>query len=66
MISNMPVDIKIAGENRKPLAEPMYKKIDKMGRVYIDRNLAEKEVLIVVVEPVPKDKIDYIKVGRSS
>ena len=66
MISNMPVDIEIAGEKRKPLAEPMYKKIDKMGRVYIDRNLAEKEVLIVVVEPVPKDKIDYIKVGRSS
>jgi hypothetical protein len=36
-----------------------------MGRVYIDRNLAEKEVLIVVVEPVLKDKIDYIKVVES-
>jgi len=39
--------------------------IDKMGRVYVDRNLAEQEVLIVVVKPKPEDKINYIKVGRS-
>jgi hypothetical protein len=35
-----------------------------MGRVYVNRDLAEQEVLIVVLKPKPEDKIDYIKVGR--
>lgn len=58
------MEIEIAGEKRETLVEPMYKRIDKMGRVYIDRNLAEHEVLIVVVNPKQEDKMHYIKVGR--
>lgn len=54
----------MAGEKRETLVDPMYKRIDKMGRVYVDRNLAEQEVLIVVVKPKPEDKMHYIKVGR--
>lgn len=62
---NPDMDIEMAGAKRETLVDPMYKKIDKMGRVYVDRNLAEQEVLIVVVKPKPEDKINYIKVGRS-
>ncbi len=60
------MEIQMAGEKRETLVDPMYKRIDKMGRVYVDRNLAEQEVLIVVVKPVPQDKINYIKVGRGT
>jgi hypothetical protein len=63
---NCDMEIQMAGEKRETLVDPMYKRIDKMGRVYVDRNLAEQEVLIVVVKPVPQDKINYIKVGRGT
>ncbi len=63
---NYDMEIKIAGEKRETLVDPMYKRIDKIGRVYIDRDLAQQEVLVVVVKPVPKDKINYIKVGRGT
>lgn len=59
-------EIEIAGKKRETLIDPMYKRIDKMGSVYVDRNLAEQEVLIVVIKPKPEDKIDYIKVGRGT
>jgi hypothetical protein len=49
---------------RETVIDPLYKRIDKNGRIYIDKDLAGKEVLILVVEPIPKDKIDFIKVGR--
>jgi hypothetical protein len=58
------MEVEMAGEKRETLVDPMYKRIDKMGRVYVDRNLAEQEVLIVVVKPKPEDKMHYIKVGR--
>ena len=57
--------IEIAGKERETLIEPQYKKIDKNGRVYLDINKAGEEVLILTVKPVPEDKINYIKVGRS-
>lgn len=63
---NCDMEIKIAGEKRETLVDPMYKRIDKIGRVYVDRDLAQQEVLVVVVKPVPKDKINYIKVGRGT
>lgn len=63
---NYNMEIQMAGEKRETLVDPMYKRIDKMGRVYVDRDLAEQEVLIVVVKPVPQDKINYIKVGRGT
>jgi hypothetical protein len=61
---NLEMEFEMAGKKRETMIDPLYKRIDKMGRVYVDRNLAEQEVLIVVVKPKPEDKIDYIKVGR--
>lgn len=49
---------------RGTLTNPLYKKIDRNGRIYIDKKLAGKEVLIIVVKAVPHDKINFIKVGR--
>ena len=53
------------GKEREKLIDPIYKRIDKNGRIYVDRDLAEQEALFIVVKPIPQDKIDYIKVGRS-
>ena len=61
---DLEMEFEMAGKRRETLVDPMYKRIDKMGRVYINRDLAEQEVLIVVLKPKPEDKIDYIKVGR--
>ena len=52
--------------NRELVVKPAYKKIDKHGRLYIDVGLANKEVLMILVEPIPNDKIKLLKVGRSS
>lgn len=41
-----------------------YRKIDKHGRLYIDVKDANKEFLVVLIEPVPEDKIKFLKVGR--
>jgi hypothetical protein len=53
------------GKERETLIDPLYKRIDKNGRIYVDRDIAEQEALIIVVKPIPQDKIDYIKVGRA-
>jgi hypothetical protein len=53
------------GNEREMFIDPIYKRIDKNGRIYVDRDLAEKEALFIVVKPIPQDKIDYIKVGRN-
>ncbi len=63
---NMPVKITIDGDERESLIDPQVKRIDKMGRVYIDRDLAEKVVTIVVSEVKPGDKEKWIKIGRDS
>ena len=52
------------GEERETLLDPLYKRIDKNGRIYLDINKAGEETLIVALKPLPKDKIKYIKVGR--
>ncbi|VVB64203.1 Uncharacterised protein [uncultured archaeon] len=52
--------------DRELVVKPAYKKIDKHGRLYIDVGLANKEVLMILVEPIPNDKIKFLKVGRSS
>ncbi|MGD0951369.1 MAG: hypothetical protein ABR985_03090 [Methanotrichaceae archaeon] len=52
--------------DRELVVKPSYKKIDKHGRLYIDVGLANKEVLMILVEPIPNDKIKFLKVGRSS
>ena len=55
-----------AGKERETLLEPLYKRIDKNGRIYLDINKAGEEVLILSVKPIPEDKINYIKVGRGT
>ena len=55
-----------AGKERETLLEPLYKRIDKNGRIYLDINKAGEEVLILSVKPLPEDKINYIKVGRGT
>jgi hypothetical protein len=52
--------------DRELVVKPAYKKIDKHGRLYIDVGIANKEVLMILVEPIPNDKIKFLKVGRSS
>ena len=48
------------------IRDPMYKKVGRDGRVYIDKALADKEILIIPVEAIPEDKIDFIEMGRAS
>jgi hypothetical protein len=64
MPSVQEMEFEFAGKERETLIDPMYKRVDKNGRLYIDRDLAEQEVLVLIVKPRPEDKIDYIKVGR--
>ena len=59
------IKFNFADKEREMLIDPIYKRIDKNGRIYVNRDLAEQEALFIVVKPIPQDKIDYIKVGRS-
>jgi len=59
------MEFELEGRKRETVRDPMYKKIGKDGRVYIDKNLADQEILIIPVKAIPDDKINYIKVGRS-
>jgi len=65
-MADMPVKIIIDGDERESLIDPQVKRIDKMGRVYIDRDLAEKIVTIVVSDVKPGDKEKWVKIGRDS
>lgn len=61
-ISDM--ELKLDEIARETLLDPMYKKIDSNGKVYLDKRMAGREVLVIAIKPVPEDKIRYIKVGR--
>ena len=52
------------GKKRETLLDPVYKRIDSNGKVYLDKKLAGNEVLIIPVKPIPEDKIEFIKIGR--
>ena len=65
VMAEMPMRIILDGDERETLIDPQVKRIDKMGRVYIDRNLAEKIVVVMVVPTKLGDKEKYMKVGRS-
>jgi hypothetical protein len=56
--------IEIEGIGKRSLIkEPIYKKVDQIGRVLVGKELAGREVLIVVLEPEnPNDKATYVKV----
>jgi hypothetical protein len=49
---------------RETMIDPMYKKIDSNGKVYLDKKRAGEEVLIIAVKPKAGDKDRYLKVGR--
>ncbi len=56
--------IEIEGIGKRSLVkEPVYKKIDQIGRVLVGKELAGREVLVLVLEPEnPNDKATYVKV----
>ena len=56
--------IEIEGIGKRSLVkEPVYKKVDQIGRVLVGKELAGREVLIVILEPEnPNDKASYVKV----
>jgi len=59
------MEFELDGRKRETVRDPMYKKVGRDGRVYIDKGLADCEILIIPVKPEPEDKIKYIKVGRT-
>lgn len=52
--------------DREITIKPSYRRIDKHGRLYLDVANANKEFLVVLVDPLPEDKINFLKVGRST
>ena len=65
-LMNAIMEFELEGKKRETIRDPMYKKVGRDGRVYIDKNLADQEILVVPVKPLPEDKIHYIKVGRGT
>lgn len=59
------MDLELNGVKRETLIDPLYKRIDSNGKVYLDKKLVGQEVLIIPLKPVPQDKIDFIKIGRT-
>jgi len=63
---NAIMEFELGGKKRETIRDPMYKKVGRDGRVYIDKNLANQEILVIPVKPIPEDKINYIKMGRAT
>jgi hypothetical protein len=49
---------------RETLMEPLYKKIDGNGRIYVDKHRVGEEILVSVLKATPDDKVKWLKVGR--
>ena len=48
---------------RNLLVDPVYKRVDQIGRVLVGKELAGREVLVLVLEPQnPEDKAKFVKV----
>jgi len=41
-----------------------YRKLDKHGRLYMDAACANREYLLILLEPKPEAKIDFLKAGK--
>jgi hypothetical protein len=56
--------IEIEGIGKRDLIKnPVYKKVDQIGRVLVGKELAGREVLVLVLEPEnPNDKATFVKV----
>jgi hypothetical protein len=56
------IEIETIGK-RDLIKEPVYKRVDKIGRVLVGKELADREVLVLVLEPKnPDDKMQFVKV----
>lgn len=48
---------------RNLIKDPVYKRVDPIGRVLVGKELAGREVLVLVLEPKnPNDKANFVKV----
>ena len=54
----------LPGIAERDISKIEYRKLDKYGRIYFGPDEAGKEYLVLLVEPVPEDKIKFLKVGR--
>ena len=57
-------EIEIEGIGKRNLIKnPVYKKVDQIGRLLVGKELAGREVLVLVLEPVnPDDKAKFVQV----
>ena len=51
------------GVERVPLGIA-YKRTDAQSKIYLDKTLKNKELLIIILEPTLQDRGMYVKVGR--
>lgn len=58
------MELIIAGKKRETIGDPQYKKVGRDGKVYISRDLADQEILVIAVKAFPEDKIDYINLNK--
>jgi hypothetical protein len=48
---------------RNLIKDPVYKRVDQIGRVLVGKELAGREVLVLVLDPKnPEDKMKFVKV----
>jgi hypothetical protein len=50
--------------SEREVSKIAYRQLDKNGRLYIDVGLAKKEFLMILLDPLPEDKIRFLKAGR--
>jgi hypothetical protein len=58
------MELIVEGKKRETIGEPLYKKVGRDGKVYISRDLADQEILVIPVKAIPEDKINYINLSR--
>jgi hypothetical protein len=59
------MELEFDGKKRETLLDPMIKKIDANGKVYLDKKRAGEQVLIIPLKTIPGDKEKWVKIGRS-
>jgi len=56
------IEVETIGK-RNLIKNPVYKKVDQIGRVLVGKELAGREVLVLVLDPInPEDKAKFVKV----
>lgn len=56
------IEIETIGK-RNLVKDPVYKRVDQIGRVLVGKELAGREVLVLVLDPQnPEDKMKFVKV----